>query len=156
MIRLNKLTDYAVVLLTAMAARPHAVSSASALAAATHVPEATVGRVLKMLARGRIIRSERGATGGYALARVPEQVSVAEIIAAVEGPVSLVECLDPGESQCGVEAFCQMRGRWEAVNGAIERALRSLTLADMMPNTPFPRGGDGSDGTLAGRQSVEA
>lgn len=156
MIRLNKLTDYAVVLLTELAARPDAVSSASALSGATRVPEATVGRVLKMLARAGLVRSERGATGGYALTRAPERITVVEIITAVEGPVSLVECLDPGESQCGVEAFCQMRGRWDAVNGAIQRALGGLTLADMMPDNPFPLAGERGAAATPPRQTIEA
>ncbi len=156
MIRLNKLTDYAVVLLSEMAHRPEPVSSAAALSAATRVPEATVGRVLKMLARGGVLRSVRGAGGGYGLSRAPEQIAVVDIITAIEGPVSLVECLDPGTGHCSVEAFCTLRGRWDMVNEAIERTLADVTLADMLPDTPYPPRADAPDPQSAGRATVEA
>ena len=156
MIRLNKLTDYAVVLMSEMALRPKPISSAASLASATRIPEATVGRVLKMLARGGVLRSVRGAGGGYVLAQPPENIAVVEIITAIEGPVSLVECLDPGTGQCSVEAFCTLRSRWDLVNEAIERTLSDVALADMLPNNPHsPRTNARSAGPSRG-ETVEA
>lgn len=139
MIRLSKLTDYAVVLLTEMARQPLAVQTASGLTDRTGVPAATVQKLLKLLTRGQVVQSARGATGGYSLARPADRITVADIIQAIEGPIALTDCVDGSDTICGVERLCPMRGNWGRVNDAVRRALSDVTLADMaIPAAPPP------------------
>lgn len=137
MLRLSKMNDYAVVVLGQMAARPGAVVTAPDVAESTGLPAATVSQVLKRLAHGGLVASHRGAHGGYSLARHPGDISVANLVEALEGPVALTACVDGAEGHCGVEAVCPMRGGWDRVNTAIRAALDSVTLADML--APYSR-----------------
>lgn len=139
MLRLSKMTDYAVVVLTQLAREPGrieaadavAVQTAPALAAACGVGEPTVAKVLKLLAQAGIVHSQRGARGGYALARPLAAIAIADVIAAVDGPIALTACVDGAAGGCEVEALCPVRGRWDPVNEAISAALGAITLADM-------------------------
>ena len=131
MIRLNRLTDYAVVVLDRMADAPGEVLTAPQLADQSAVPLPTVAKLLKILTRDGIVVSHRGASGGYRLSRAPDDVSVAEIIRALEGPISLTSCVDGATGNCDVESLCPMRGNWDKVNAAIRDALESVTLAEM-------------------------
>ncbi|MGB5544962.1 MAG: SUF system Fe-S cluster assembly regulator, partial [Polyangiales bacterium] len=126
-----KMTDYAVVLATHLAATqgPH---TARDLAVQTQIPEPTASKVLKNLARGGVVISQRGAKGGYALARRPEQIGVNEVIEAIEGPIAVTECSDETtDSSCEYETNCGVRANWQRINSAVHRALSEITLADM-------------------------
>ena len=131
MIKLNRLTDYAVVALAQMARQPARMRTATDLAQESGVPPPTVAKMLKALASDGVLSSRRGASGGYTLARDPESINMAEIIGALEGPISLTACVDGAEGVCGVEAICPMRGNWNKVNAAIRAALESVSLSDM-------------------------
>lgn len=139
MLRLSKLTDYAVVVLIRLADSEHAASRGCAgaavqtspgIAVATGVPEPTVAKVLKALAGASLVVSQRGARGGYRLARPISAISVADVIAAVDGPIALTACVD-GAGGCDVQGMCAVRGRWDPVNDAIREALTGITLAAM-------------------------
>ena len=155
MIRLNRLTDYAIVVLTQMG-RDHAgVRTAPQLAHETGVPLPTVAKLLKTLAADGIIASHRGAAGGYSLSRAPEAISVARIITALEGPIALTACVEGSGNHCDVESLCPMRGNWEKVNGAIRRALEDLTLAEMaMPARPLASAPEGHGGKFKSLEVV--
>ncbi|TQF85641.1 SUF system Fe-S cluster assembly regulator [Elioraea sp. Yellowstone] len=132
MFRLSKLSDYAVVLLSELGrANEGAVRNASGLAAATGIAEPTVAKVLKLLAGGGLVTSQRGAHGGYRLARPLAAIPIADVIAAIEGPIALTACVDGHVGACEVECSCPVRGRWDPVNAAIRHALSEITLADM-------------------------
>jgi FeS assembly SUF system regulator len=131
MLRLNRITDYAVVILSQLARQPGAQVTATQLALDSAVPPPTVAKLLKDLAKEGVLASHRGVHGGYTLARPPERITVLEIVRALEGPVSLTDCVDGTEGECGVERLCPMRGNWDRVNKAIRAALDSVTLADM-------------------------
>lgn len=131
MIRLSKLTDYAIVVMSEMA-RDGGTLTVPCLADRTGVPAPTVAKVLKALAPAGLMTSQRGASGGYTLCRPATAISIAEIITALEGPIALTACLEGADAQCGVESLCPMRGGWEKVNRAIRTALEEVTLADMM------------------------
>lgn len=131
MIRLSKLTDYAVVMLSHMAAREGEVYTTCRLAVRTNVPEPTAAKILKHLAKAGILVSQRGSNGGYELVRPAAEISVAEIIVALDGPIALAACVDGSDDHCGVEQLCSMRGNWNRVNRAIRLALEEITLADM-------------------------
>ncbi|MCG8359583.1 MAG: SUF system Fe-S cluster assembly regulator [Kiloniellales bacterium] len=132
MFRLNRLTDYAVVVMSQMAHGRAQVRTAPQIAQSTGVPLPTVAKLLNALARDGVITSHRGAAGGYSLSRVPEEITVATIIQALEGPIALTACVHGSDDHCDVETLCPMRGNWEQVNRAIRKALESVTLADMM------------------------
>ena len=147
MFRLNRLTDYAVVVMSQMARRRGEMRSAQQISDDTGVPLPTVAKLLNLLGRSKLVRSQRGASGGYTLGADPESISVAQIIQAMEGPIALTACVDGATECCGSEAFCPMRGNWNRVNDAIRAALASVSLADMMvpsgtfglPAEPAPR-----------------
>src|SRR5512145_2591021 len=117
MLRLSKLADYGCQVMTYMA-RDEAVHSASEVAAALDMASATVSKILKMLARQELVVSVLGAKGGYALARQPEEISVAEIICAMDGPISITEC--SSDSACTRESLCSTRGNWQGINRIIQ------------------------------------
>ncbi len=145
MLKLNRLTDYAVVVMAQMAHRAAAgkaghgepVLTAPTLARDSGVPLPTVAKVLTQLARANLVTSHRGVAGGYELARAAEEISMAEIIAALEGPIALTACVDGAESSCDVESLCPMRGNWNKVNSAIREALAGVKLTDMMSFDQF-------------------
>ena len=139
MIRLSKLSDYAVVMLSHMAARESEVYTTARLAERSGVPEPTAAKILKLLARTGILASHRGSAGGYGLARPATEISVAEIIVALDGPIALAACVEGSSDHCGVEQLCSMRGNWNRVNRAIRGALEGITLAEMaVPFMPLP------------------
>ena len=131
MIKLAKLTDYAVVTLSAMVAREGTLMSAVQLAEITTLPEPTVSKVLKLLAKGGVINSVRGAHGGYRLAEMPEDITILEVIEAIEGPVALTACIDGSHDSCAIVNMCGTKGRWDLVNTAVKTALENVTLRDM-------------------------
>jgi FeS assembly SUF system regulator len=129
MLRLSKLTDYAVVVLVRLS-QGEAVQTSPGIAASTGIPEPTVAKVLKILAAGGLVASHRGAHGGYRLLRPVQSVAVSEVIEAIDGPIALTACVDGG-SNCDAHNLCPVRGRWDPVNDAIYQALSAITVADM-------------------------
>ena len=130
------MTDYAVVLATHLAGseEPHAARD---LAVETQVPEPTASKVLKKLARAGVVVSQRGAKGGYTLARPAHQIGIHEVIEAIEGPIAVTECSDESaDSFCEYETNCGVRANWQRINHAVHDALANITLADMaLPGT---------------------
>lgn len=142
MIRLTKQTDYGIVLLTRMALHPQRQTNAPELATEAQLPLPTVSKILKLLAREELLISHRGVKGGYTLSRAPEDISVAEIISALEGPIAMTECIEhsPGAGECSTEAVCPNRSNWQVINAAVRSALVGITLADMArPLQPGPK-----------------
>ena len=135
MLRLSKLTDYAVVVLIRLGDCQRAgearVQTSPGIAAATGVPEPTVAKVLKALAAATMVTSQRGARGGYRLSRMLDAITVADVIAAIDGRIALTACVDGGLGGCDVQSLCAVKGRWDRVNDAIYAALSGITLADM-------------------------
>lgn len=138
MIRITKTTDYGIVLLTHMAESPEQRYNAPELAQDTQLPLPMVSKILKLLARENLLDSHRGVHGGYALARGPRDITVSEIIAALEGPIAITECIDDGPGECSQEAVCPLRSNWQLINTAIRSALDGLRLSDMA--RPLPPG----------------
>lgn len=132
MFRLSKMSDYAVVVLSELGREGvSAKRSAGDLAAATGIAEPTVAKVLKLLGAAGLVTSQRGAQGGYRIARPLSRTAIADVIVAVEGPIALAACVDGATGCCEAEGTCPVRGRWDPVNAAIRRALSEITLADM-------------------------
>ena len=145
--QLNRLTDYAVIVLSYLARTPRTdggdnlagdfvLASSAQIAEETAIPSPTVAKLLKMLSKSDLVTSQRGIAGGYFLSRKPTEISVAEIIRAVEGPIALTACVDGNEGDCSSESFCAMRGNWDQVNRAVTDALESVSLVEMRPMFP--------------------
>ena len=132
MIKLGKLTDYAVVVMVQLAQEGAETSrSAHQLAEKTGLPEPTVAKVLKTLLKENLVASVRGAQGGYKLARDPEELSICDIVEAMDGKIAIVTCVDDTGEACVSAASCPSRGKWDPVNRAIRAAMQDVTLADM-------------------------
>jgi FeS assembly SUF system regulator len=136
MIKLSRITDYGIVLMAHFAGlSAGATQNARDAAAATHLPLPVVSKILKRLARSNLLVSQRGARGGYALARPAHQVTVGEMIAALEGPIGLTQCtMHPGA--CVQEASCHVREPWQLINRVVRTALADVTLADLAGREP--------------------
>lgn len=139
MLRISRLTDYGTVVLAHLASEDNGMQSAAEVAAATGIALPTVSKLLKTLAKAEIVTSMRGSHGGYRLARDPRTISAANVIDALDGPVSITEC-SASDSQCDFEAFCHVGSAWQRINLAIRRALDEVSLADLLrANSPVPR-----------------
>jgi len=106
------------------------VLNAHALAESSHLELPTVSKVLKLLVKTGLVDSYRGANGGYSIERAALDISVAEIIAAIEGPIAMTEC-SVEEGLCAQEAICSLRGNWQRISVAIANAMASVSLAEM-------------------------
>ena len=141
MLRVTKLTDYASVVLTVLASDPAAVLSASELAERAGLEVPTVAKLLKPRAQAGLVEGFRGANGGYKLARDAADISLVEIVEAMEGPLGMTEC-SVHAGQCGIEDSCGVRANWRRINDVVADALRGVSLAQMLgPMPPAPRKG---------------
>lgn len=130
MLRMSKMADYGMVILTAMAHEPERTRSTAEIGIVTHLPVPSVSKILKILVRAGLVVSLRGAKGGYALSQPPAEISTAQILNAIDGPVGLTECsIAPG--LCSQEAGCPVRGNWQRVNRVVLQALEQITLEQM-------------------------
>lgn len=148
MLRVGKLTDYGTAVMTSLAQHPKRLQTAAEIAADLGLTLPTVSKILKALVQHKLLVSYRGAKGGYSLAVAPEGITVAQIIAAIEGPIALTECSDTAKL-CDQESLCSVRGNWQRINQAVLTALQQVSLADLarpvehplrfMPSQAVPR-----------------
>jgi len=130
MLRISKLTDYAILVMVELSENPGEVVNAQLLAGQTYLELPTVSKVLKLLTKAGLVRSFRGASGGYSIDRNAGSISVAEIIAAIEGPIAMTECsVEAG--LCSQEQVCNLRSNWQRISSAVARAMEGVTLAEM-------------------------
>jgi FeS assembly SUF system regulator len=130
--RLTHLADYAVVIMTAAARREAGARlSASELAQETGVPLPTAQKLMGRLAAEGLLTSVRGATGGFALARPAETISLADVVEAVEGPISLTQCSDGVNHDCALDAHCKVKPHMGIVGNAIRGALGAVSLTEL-------------------------
>jgi FeS assembly SUF system regulator len=130
MLRISRLTDYGTMVLAELAAQRPQLCSAGQVAETTRIGHPTVSKLLKSLARAGLVTSERGSHGGYTLSRAAEKISAAEIIDALEGPLSITECSSL-DSQCDFEAWCHVGSAWQQINERIRSALGEVSLAEL-------------------------
>ncbi len=156
MIRLSRLADYGIVLMSRLAARPGVLTTAPELALTSGLPVPTVSKVLKAMAQDGLLESQRGAKGGYALTRPAGEISVADIIRALEGPIALTECTEAEGGSCEIEPSCPTRTNWVRINHAVTGALEGISLSEMMaPNLSFMATVAARLGTGAGAELVD-
>jgi FeS assembly SUF system regulator len=139
MLRISKLTDYGILVMVELAMDGELLS-AQVLAERVHIEIPTASKVLKLLAGAGLVASYRGAGGGYQVRRQAREISVAEVIAAIEGPIAMTECsVEPG--LCSQEDSCGLRGNWRRISEAVANALQHVSLAEMsvpMHSVPNP------------------
>ncbi len=160
MLRVTKLADYGIVMLTYFASRGAVTHNARDIAREVRLPLPVVSKVLKQLTREGLLLSHRGIRGGYGLARHAHEISVADIIRALEGPIAVTECADKLKGDCDLETKCPVRTNWHMINQAIHGALEKITLAEMAQ--PLQRqyvnisesSSDGRSGDISAQVSV--
>lgn len=158
MIRITKQADYGIVLLTYIAAEPSGRSwNARDLSQVSHLPLPMVGKILKALVRKALLVSHRGVKGGYNLARPAGDITVADIVAALDGPIAMTACAaHPGD--CELEANCPASSNWNRISVAIRTALEGITLAEMSRRGSFERQREpipALTGVLSGNRDTE-
>jgi FeS assembly SUF system regulator len=136
MIILSKLADYGVIVATHMAAAPDRQMTAATLAVETRLPRATVAKLLKALAHKGLVSATRGAAGGYRLARRAQAISVAEVVAAIDGNIGLTQC-SVHVGNCARTDYCPTRPHWAAINRAVDEALKAVSLDAMVTPAAF-------------------
>jgi FeS assembly SUF system regulator len=140
MMRINKLTDYGIVVMTEIATmKSDAVHTAKEIAHRTKIPLPTVTRLLKTLSNKGLLVSQRGSKGGYALSESASNISVAAIIESIEGPIALTEC-STNECSCSYESNCSVELPWQKINDTVKSALEKISLNEMIqvkPNNEF-------------------
>jgi FeS assembly SUF system regulator len=133
MIRLGKLTDYGLVLMSHMAGQSQAeLHTVRDLAIQCRLPLPTVSKLLKILLRNGLLASHRGTKGGYSLAREPQQISLAEIISALEGPLALTQCSSDVVGLCDLESSCHIKDNQRLINQVVRGALENVMLSDLI------------------------
>lgn len=130
MIRINKLTDYGLVIMAYFAKAPTQAMNAAEVADATQIPVPTVSKILKSLAQQGLLESHRGAKGGYQLRRDASAISLVEVIEALEGPIALTEC-SATQTDCQMESICNIRSTSRNINKIVRNALKDVSLAQM-------------------------
>lgn len=137
MLRLSNLADYGVVVMTATArttaeGRPMSAAQVSAL---TGIPAPTVAKLMGQLGRSGLLASQRGVAGGFSLARDAREISLADIVEAIDGPIALTHCGQAGTDCCGLASTCQVKPHWAPVNRAVRDALSGVSLAELAPQS---------------------
>lgn len=142
MLSLTKKTDYAVIAMSHLAAaEPKAIVSAREIAESFGMPLALLMNILKRLCTAGLVQSVRGARGGYRLARSPRDITLADLVVALEGPVRLAECVvadhavhgSPvgASAPCRLGACCPIQGTLQRVQTRLQEFLESITLAEI-------------------------
>ena len=137
MIRLTNLADYAVVLMSRMAMAPDTLHNATDLAKEGMVPPPTASKILNALGRAGLLTSQRGLKGGFQLAKSSAEITVADIIEAMDGPIALTHCIETAPGDCCHESICGMRPHWQLINQAVKGALSDISLAEIATPSPL-------------------
>jgi FeS assembly SUF system regulator len=133
MIRLGKLTDYGLLLMSQIARGPKTeLHTARDLAVKCGLPLPTVSKLLKSLLQSGLLASHRGIRGGYSLVREPNLISIAEIVSALEGPLALTECSTDVAGLCDLEPSCPIRDNQRIINQVVRGALQKVMLSDLI------------------------
>lgn len=125
------MADYGVILMVQLARAGEQVTTASELTESTGLPGPTVSKLLKQLSRAGLLDSQRGSNGGYTLSLAADDISVSDIVSALDGPIALTECMTADGAVCEIEALCPTRTNWRQINNALVEALDRVSLAEM-------------------------
>ncbi len=135
MLRISKITDYAIIIARLMALQPNTIHSCAVLARQSGIGEAMVKKIMKQMLRAGLVDSIRGKKGGYRLVCSPELISLAQLVIAIEDSIALTECTESG-SACVHQSSCAMASHWFGINQALYQALDMITLVDLIHKHP--------------------
>tara|TARA_Y100000588_G_C13594322_1_gene644226 strand:- start:33 stop:494 length:462 start_codon:yes stop_codon:yes gene_type:complete len=153
MLRITRLTDYGIVLLTHFASKAEgSILSARELSTETGIPLPTASKVLKTLAHSDLLETHRGMNGGFHLSRPAAEITVADMISTLEGPISMTECGGHDEGVCDMESLCVVKDKWKKINDAVIQALQGVTLADLTDSEWSPVSLKGDLSAISGRK----
>jgi FeS assembly SUF system regulator len=130
MLKIGKMTDYAMLVLSTMAKNPDSVLSAASVAESLNLSVPTVSKILKILGESGLVSSIRGAEGGYHLGKSAKDICVTEVIEAMEGELAMTECCESANN-CNLGSTCSMQGNWLKINQLIKDLLSRLSILDM-------------------------
>lgn len=136
MLRISKLTDYATIILSILAINPEKIASATWIAHKSHLAVPTVSKILKILTEAGLVKSFRGPGGGYQMARPAPEITIAEIVTAIEGQLAMTECCV--SANCMLDSLCAVKENWKIINKIILNALAGVTLSDMIRPLKIP------------------
>jgi FeS assembly SUF system regulator len=128
MLRISKLADYGTIIMVYLATRVEHLSNTRDIAQHTHLSLPTVSKLLKRLTSAGLLISVRGAAGGYRLQRLASDMSLMDILYALDEPRGLTECqLHP--NTCALQDVCHVQGNWRVISQVIESTLNRVSLA---------------------------
>lgn len=130
MLRISKMTDYGVLVLNNMVDAGAVKLTTDDLVRATKLSIPTIRRVMKALSDAGLVIAQRGAKGGYRLARSAGQIRILDVVQAFEGPISLTECTSE-DVQCEIIDSCSLPNNWSGINQLLVRILANISLQDL-------------------------
>ena len=131
MLRLNRMTDYAIIVLGALAHRHGDVVATAHLAELTGLAQPTVAKVSKILSAADLVETQRGVRGGYRLIKASADISLVDIVEAMEGPIAVTDCVDEAQATSSIGNCYSMGSPSNHVNLAIRNALNDVSLEDL-------------------------
>jgi len=134
MLRITKMTDYAVLILANLVLHDNKLLTAKEIASETHISLPTTQKILKKLNRKNLVISKQGASGGYSLDPETKKLSVATLLEKLDGDLSITQC-SSNDDQCEVEDFCNIGNAWQMINQRVQWALNDITLGDLIHPT---------------------
>ncbi|MEH6464409.1 MAG: SUF system Fe-S cluster assembly regulator [Shewanella psychromarinicola] len=135
MIRISRMADYALLVVFKMCGREELITL-DKLCELTALPLPTLRKLMRSLTHSKLVESVRGPHGGYKLSSQPDQISIAEVIEAIDGPIALTECVKLDGGDCEIVDTCGLKGNWNIVNRLISNALHNVKL-DAMGKAPM-------------------
>lgn len=159
MLTLTKKTDYALIALSHLARCPEGVVSAREIAGIYKLPLPILTNILKTLGHAGVLISERGATGGYGLAKPAEAITLHKLIAAIEGPLQFVRCVpskdEANHGSCELELVCPIRASAQRIRDRLRALLEDVTLAELLDDQETPEGLLRPEPMASGRPGVK-
>lgn len=132
MLRLTKRADYGLMAIHYIAVQQAlGAVSAKRIAEEFGIPPELLAKILQRLAKQRLIVSQNGPKGGYVLASRPTEITVGEVVRALEGPINIVSCYEEDAGECPQMARCTMRRPVHKIQAAISQLLDTMTLAEL-------------------------
>lgn len=132
MLKVSRLSDYAVVLLCKLSMFDGKIASCSELSDKTGIPHPTVSKIFRLLSSVDFIETQRGINGGYKLLKDLKDITLLDVFEKIEGPVYTTLCTDGSQADCEFRSVCRLRGKWDKVNEKMKATLLSISLEDMI------------------------
>lgn len=134
MIKVTRLADYAVSIIYAFSGSEKEILSSQNIVEKTKLHKATVNKLLAQLVKKNVLEPFRGTKGGYRLKKGLDNISIRELIEAIEGPVLLTDCLNKNANNCNLFNVCNTKNIWSFVNTEINNTLENIKIKDIKSN----------------------